>query len=78
MTIAQCELGMVTTSKEVNPRQRILYAGAGLNRLYPGCSIAMSTTLYRGTMRPSTGERSRIDMSVLTRIQHNRFNSALR
>jgi hypothetical protein len=24
------------------PRQRILYAGAELNRLYPGCSISMS------------------------------------
>ena len=24
------------------PRQRILYAGAELNRLYPECSISMS------------------------------------
>jgi hypothetical protein len=24
------------------PRQRILYAGAEINRLYPGCSISMS------------------------------------
>jgi hypothetical protein len=27
---------------QVKPRQRILYAGAELNRLYPGCSISTS------------------------------------
>jgi hypothetical protein len=27
--------------KGIKPRQRILYAGAEINRLYPGCSISM-------------------------------------
>jgi hypothetical protein len=28
--------------QRLKPRQRILYAGAELNRLYPGCSISTS------------------------------------
>jgi SRSO17 transposase len=35
-------LGETVWDEEHKPRQRILYAGAELNRLYPECSISMS------------------------------------